>query len=135
LWFGDTDTAHCPGFGQDRTIFTRSQEGTQPGRLTQTGQTNGVLDTMCCHAGFCVGELSCGLGARWASGGERVALSIPLTFLYSLLIGIAVVSFAVLLNCPHPDPGVLPFLPILHPTPARGGVVLCCWPGLNHDTR
>jgi len=41
-------------------IFTRSQEGTQPGWLTQTGQTNGVFDTMCHHALFQVGELAPG---------------------------------------------------------------------------
>jgi len=29
-----------------RLTFTRSQEGAQPGWLTQTGQTNVVFDTM-----------------------------------------------------------------------------------------
>jgi len=38
--------------GSARTglIFTTSQEGTQLGPLTQTGQTNLVFDTMCHHA-------------------------------------------------------------------------------------
>jgi len=40
------------GSAQTGLVFTRSQEGTQPGRLTQTGQTHRVFDTMCHHAGF-----------------------------------------------------------------------------------
>jgi len=39
-------------------IFTRIQEGTQPGQLTQTGQTNGVFNTVGCHAQCRVGELA-----------------------------------------------------------------------------
>jgi len=44
-------------------IFTRSWEQGQPGWLTQTGQTNGIFDTMCRHAGF-----------RWGSwpGGSKL---------------------------------------------------------------
>jgi len=30
-------------------IFTRSLEGTQPDQLTQTSQTDGVFNTMCCQ--------------------------------------------------------------------------------------
>jgi len=41
-------------------IFTRSQEGTQPGWVTQTGQTNRVFDTVTHHAGFWAEELAGG---------------------------------------------------------------------------
>jgi len=38
------------GFSEMGLIFTSSWEGTQPGPLTQTGQTNGTFDTMRHHA-------------------------------------------------------------------------------------
>jgi len=37
----------CPGFGWDRVNFHKKLEGDTAGtRLTQTGQTNGIFDTM-----------------------------------------------------------------------------------------
>jgi len=101
--------------GSARTglIFTRIQEGAQPGGLTPPGQTEQGIHTMCRHAGFRWGgagrwELTCGSwigSARWQ---ERLSglcglccvfsLSVSLLFLFPL--------FAVLLNCPYPDPPV-----------------------------
>jgi len=80
------------------------------------------------------GKVNGSSGAHWASGSEsysvrslgreRVALCIPL-FLYILLVSGGVVlfaSFAILLNCPYPDPRVLPFSSHspLHPSRGRG---------------
>jgi len=52
-------------------IFTRSQEGSQPGWLTQTHQTDGVFDNMWCHTRFGVGELA---WARLILAWERAGL-------------------------------------------------------------
>ena len=78
----------------------------------------------------------------WASRGERAALCIPLFCIFfvavSLLLPFA--SFAVLLNCPHPDPWVLPFSSHSPPHLRRGErwqsnrMVLCCQPGLKHNS-
>jgi len=92
-------------------IFTRIQEGAQPGGLTPPGQT---------EPGIPYHVLSCWVpvGGSWAAGThlrlgsaqrqERLSgfcglccvfpLSISLLFLFPL--------FAVLLNCPYPDPPV-----------------------------
>jgi len=92
-----------------------SQGGTQPGGLTQPGQTEPGIP---CHVPSCWvpvgGELR---GRNSLTARERVAalggesgsvdscclcrvfsLSVPLLFLFPL--------FAVLLNCPYPDPQV-----------------------------
>ena len=42
--------------------FTRTQEGSQPPQLTQTGQTNMVSDTVCHHGGALCGA------AGWRRG-------------------------------------------------------------------
>jgi len=111
---------NCPGFGQDRVNFTGIQEGAQPGGLTQPqpGQTEPGVPY---HVPSCrvpVGgegavrqETPSRLGStRRQSGREqlcsagsvlRFVLCIPLfciVFLFPL--------FAVLLNCPYPDPPV-----------------------------
>ena len=97
VWVSLTVVLTLAGIG---LIFTRSQERTQPGWLTQTGQTNRVFDAVCSHAQFRGGELPGGevnhrREACWALGGERVALCIPLV-LYSLSISIIAVSVCVL---------------------------------------
>jgi len=73
------------------------------------------------------GEQSRCWGERWASGGERVALCIPLLCILSLSVFLSLfASFAVLFNCPYPDPRVLPFSSHSPPTPAGGAVTE--WP-------
>ena len=69
------------GWAGTGVIFTRSQEGTQSGQLTQTSQTNGLFDTMCHHDGFwggdlVTGEVNHGSGAHWALGSERELLCV-----------------------------------------------------------
>ena len=49
-----------------------------------------------------LGEVNLGLGACGALGGEIVALCIALFLLVLLLLLFTL--FAVLLNCPYPDP-------------------------------
>jgi len=66
------------------------------------------------------GEGNCDLGLCWASGGGRVALYIPLPFFLSVLLSLVFASFAVLLNCPYPDPQVLPFSSNSPPHPSGG---------------
>jgi len=68
-------------------IFIRSQEGTQPNGLTQTGPKNAVFDTMCHHAGCWRGELA---GGRWTAAREPLGIrwwescsSYSLLFVYS----------------------------------------------------
>jgi len=43
---------HCSGFSQDRVNFHQKPRGDTVRWLTQTGQKNGVLNTMCRHSGF-----------------------------------------------------------------------------------
>jgi len=72
-------------------IFTRSQEGTQSGELTQTGQTEqGIRYRVpsCWVPGRGSwaggeGESSCGSGACGASGGESCSLHFAICFIYS----------------------------------------------------
>jgi len=106
-------------------IFTRSQEGTQQGRLTQTGQlAYSLLCAMMLGAGWrsWPGEVNHGLGVRWALGGETVALCIPL-FLYIGLISIVVVAVRFLcrsVKLPLSRPTSFPFFCNSPPHPSEG---------------
>jgi len=130
----------CPGFGQDRVNFHQN-----PGRGTAAWAD--PTPTWPNRAGYsipCVlmlgsgrGELGGGnsltpreLTALVRSGratlsglcglGHVFSLSVPLLFLFPL--------FAVLLNCPYPDPPVFClFLSILLGTPAGGGAAVWCF--------
>jgi len=104
------------GLARTGLIFTRIQEGTQPGGLTQThlAKQSRVFHTMYCHAGFRCGVGAAGTHLRlgragagpvWENGslGRVVrfcvfSLSVSLLFLFPL--------FVVLLNYPYPDPPV-----------------------------
>ena len=96
---------------------------------TKVAKQNRVFDTMCCHAGFrwgnWVGVRQSRLGRAQGTGQWELlcpfcclfcvfSLSVSLLLLFAL--------FAVLLNCPYPDPPVIClFLSILLPTPVGGG--------------
>jgi len=76
-------------------IFMRSHEGTQPGGLTQTGQSKALFNTLWHRAPVWVGELA---GGRWITAqehaGHRVVREFSeysLDFLY-ILTSIIVVS-------------------------------------------
>ena len=119
------------GLARTGLIFTRLQEGAQPGGLTQPqpGQTEPSIPY---HVPSCwvpVGgavqrELTHGSGAHGAgpvresgSLGRAVccrvfSLSVSLLFLFPL--------FAVLLNCPYPDPPVSASFFSLSSAPQRG---------------
>jgi len=95
-----SEIAHCAGFGQDMVNFTRiNRKGTQPGRLTQTGQTKWVFYTMYHHAQFWMGELA-GVGAgkliaAQECAGHKAVRAAPLISLFVfciLLISIIVVT-------------------------------------------
>ena len=128
------------GLGRTGLIFTRIQEGTQPGWLTQPGQT---------EQGIPYHVLSCWVlvGGSWAGGthsrlrsarhrsgpGEWLcescglccvfSLSVPLLFLFPL--------FTVLLNCPYPDPPVSASFFPFSSAPRQGEGwprgAFCCW--------
>jgi len=122
----------CPGFGWARVIFSpEARRGHSqvadpnwpnkqsiwyyvPSGLVGTGATGW-------------GEVNHGSGVHWASGGERVALCIPLfcIFFLSVFLLLLFTSFAVLLNCPYPSPWVLPFSSDSpsHPSEERGARV------------
>jgi len=103
--------------GSARTglIFTRNQEGAQPGGLTPPGQTEPGIPYYVLSCWVPVGGGSAagthsrlGSARRRSCPGERLcgscgscrvfSLSVSLLFLFPL--------FAVLLNCPYPDPPV-----------------------------
>jgi len=109
----------CPlvlGLARTGLIFTRSREGTQPGRLTQPGQTEqGVRH----HVPLCWvpgwgggagrGEGSRGSGAGGALGGERGSVHFAVCFVYSpyqYCCCYCSLHLLFLLNCPYPDPQV-----------------------------
>jgi len=99
------------GLARTGLIFTGIQEGTQPGGLTPPGQTEQGIPY---HVPSCwvpvggswAAELTRGSGAHGDGSGERLcglcglccvfSSSVSLLFLFPL--------FAVLLNCPYPDP-------------------------------
>ena len=113
-------------------IFTWSRKGQNWAGSPHLAKQNRVFHTMCCHAGFRWGiagrrELTHGLGARDSSLGERLcglyglcrvfSLSVSLLFLFLL--------FAVLLNCPYPDPPVSTCFFPFSSAPRRGEEWLC----------
>jgi len=88
------------------------------------------------------GELRGGnsLVARGGGRGGRLSVLCSLCCVFSLSVSLLLLFplFAVLLNCPYPDPPVFClFLFILLHTPARGGAAMlhfCFLPQLNQNT-
>ena len=92
-------------------IFTRSQEGTQPGRLTQTGQTKQSIGghVPSCWVLGAGGGREVGRGSRAHRAPDGESYSVHFTVLFcifslSMLLLLLFSSFAVLLNCSSPDP-------------------------------
>ena len=79
-------------------IFTRSQEGTQLGQLTQTGQIKEVIHAVWLHARFWVRELARGrwIMAEECAGHQAVRESCSV---YLLVLGILLISFIVVTIC------------------------------------
>ena len=131
----------CPGFGQNRVNFHRNPgRGTAGGwGLTPPGQTEPGIPYHVTSRWVPVGgtarrEGTRGLGGRGAGpvSGERLLYGSWLCFLLICIVVVPVFPlFAVLLNCPYPDPPVFClFLFILLRTPAEGGAAawrFCCW--------
>jgi len=101
---------------------------------------------MCRHAAFRWGgagqrELTRGSGARGGSPGQQLSGLCGLCCVYSLSVSLLLLFplFAVLLNCPYPDPPVFClFLSILLCTLAGGGAAtwrFCCQPQPNHNIK
>ena len=118
--------ACCPGFGQDRVNFHQ-----EPGGLPPPGQTEQGIPY---HAGFRWGgagwwevTLTCGSGARSSSGrGERLSELCSLCCVFPLPVSLLLFPlFAVLLNCPYPDPPVSACFFPFSSAPQRGEGRLC----------
>jgi len=103
---------HCPGFGQDRVYFHRNAGGDTAGGLTPPGQT---------EQGVPYHVPSCWVPVRGSGNslqaqehaaavvGERDSLGSTVLFcVFPLCISLLFLFplFAVLLNCPYPDPPV-----------------------------
>jgi len=109
-------------------IFTRNQKDTQLGQLKQTGQIKQdiryyVLSCSVLNGGAGWGEVNSGSGACGASGSESCSVHFRGLFCISFLSVLLLLlfnSFAVLLNCPCPDPRVLPFSFRSPPHPSMG---------------
>ena len=109
-------------------IFTRSQEGTQPGWLTQTGQTKQGIQYHVLSCSVLSGEagwreVNSGSGAP-GIGRQELLCAFPL-FLLCILIVVATVHFvcsSVKLPLSWPMSSAVFFLSILLPNPAGGGV-------------
>ena len=121
-------------------IFTGLQEGAQLGEgWPHLAKQSRVFHTMCRHAGFWWGGGAAGTQSWLGSArhrscpGERVCCaSLCRIFFLSVSLLLLFPLFAVLLNCPYPDPPVFcPFLSILLRAPAggRGGHVALLLPG------
>jgi len=127
-------------------IFTGIQEGTQPGGLTQSGQTEQGILTMCRQAGFRLGgagqqELTRSSGAHSGGPGELVSVLCGLCRVFLLICIIVVpvpfVCCSVKLPLSRPT-GFCLFLSIFLHTPAGGGAVMCrisCWLQPNHNNK
>ena len=125
LWV--TSIYSCPGFSQDRVNFSR--EHSRAGWPNLAKQSR-VFHTMCHHAGFWLGgdggqEVGCAQEhARSSKRWECLCGFCSLCCIFSLSVSLLLLFpfFAVLLNCPYPDPPVFAcFLSILFPTPVGGG--------------
>jgi len=100
-------------FPQTGLFFTRCQERTQPGWLTQTGQT-GYLVSCAIMLGLGARELTRGkLRVVWKHTGHKAVRELlcafPMFILYVLPISIIVVTVCFLccwLNCSYPHPPV-----------------------------
>jgi len=95
---------YCPGFSWDRVNFHQQLAG-----LTQPFKWDILHHVMSCSAFQCEAGWRrgfCYSGASWALGGENFACCI--CFLSVLLL---FSSFAILLNCSHPNPQVFCLFP------------------------
>jgi len=111
-------------------IFTRRQEGAQPGGLTPPGHTEPGIP-------YHVPSRWVPVGGSWAAGthsrlgraqwrrsgpGERVCGLCGLCCVFSLSVSLLLLFplFAVLLNCPYPDPPVSACFFPFSSTPRQG---------------
>ena len=130
--------ANCPGFGQDRVNFHQNPGRGTAGRADPTWPNRAGYSIPCAiMLGSGWGELGGGnsVAARKcaaAAGGESSSLhSAGLCCVFSLSVSLLLLFplFAVLLNCPYPDPLVsVSFHSPPHPSGGRGGHVVLLLP-------
>jgi len=126
------------GLARTGLIFTGLQKGAQPGGLTPTRPNRAGYSIPCAvmlgsSGGSCgVGTLSRLRRAQRRFGPRERFCSAGLfcVFPFSVSLLLLFPLFAVLLNCPYPDPPVFClFLSVLLRTPVRGGAAawhFCC---------
>jgi len=131
------------GLSRTALIFTRIQEGAQPGGLTQPGQTEPGIPyhysipcaVMLGSGGGAAwrelthGSEACGAGPVWENASVGLC-GLFCVFPFSVSLLLLFPLFTVLLNCPYPDPPVFClFLSILLCTAVGGGAAawsFCC---------
>jgi len=113
-------------------IFTRIQEGAQPGGLTPPGQTEQGIPYHVPSCWILVGgswgrELSCGSGVRGGGHGRQLSGLCGLCCVLSLSVSLLLLFllFAILLNCPYPNPPVSASFFPFSSAPQRGEGRLC----------
>jgi len=119
----------CPGFGQDRVNFHRNP-GRGTARLADPTWPNRAGYSILCAVMLGSGGGSWGAGtqlqlgrAQWRFGpGERLCGSCGLCHVFSLSVSLLFLFplFAVLLNCPYPDPPVSACFSPFSSAPLRG---------------
>ena len=138
----------CPGFGQDRVNFHQNPGRDAAGQADPTWPNRKGYSIPCsimlgpCWRGAAWRELSRSSGVRGARRWERLSVLCGLCCVFSLSVLLLLLLFplfAVLLNCPYPDPPVFClFLSILLSTPVGGGAAAwrgCCRPQPNYSIK
>ena len=115
------------GSARTELIFTRNQEETQPGRLTETGQTKQGIKYHVLLCRIPVGELGRGrelwLGSVWGTRRWEFLCAFHCLFCIfslSVLLLLLFPLFAVLLKCPCPNPWVFAFFFPFSSPPQQG---------------
>jgi len=125
-------THHVLGLARTGLIFTRSQEGTQPGGLNQPGQTEQGIPyhvLPCWVLGGGAGRGGSGVGAQECVGHRAVGVALGiLQFILCILLFSTVVLTVCFVCCSVKLPLSRPtsfclFLSVLLPTPAGGGAI------------
>jgi len=112
------------GLAMTGLIFTRRQKGTQPGWPNWPKKMEySIPCKVMLGGGAGRREVKSGSGVRRASDSESCSVHFAVCFVYfllSVLLLLLFASFAVLLNCPYPDPRVLSIFFHSSPHPSGG---------------
>ena len=128
-------------------IFSRRWEGTQLRQLTETSQTNGIFNTMWCHALYLSGGaaqwrvITAQDHARYQAVRKLHCVFLPLYILFMSIIVVIFFSLCCSVELSLSQPASFAFfLRFSFPSPwgeegASSHMVICCWLGLKHKVR